>query len=216
MGFQLALTGAGTHVSRSTLMTDRLGAGHADAPTDLLSLARASLNQRPSARLHTNGFLKVRLATYADGSRLRAHFWDEESAENLHSHRWTYDGLVLHGELEELLYEEGVGHTHTRWTYQTPAAGEMESLRDPRPVRVIVERRDVLGATCHYRRETTGAIHQVRRLTPECVSLVLTQPPVQAHSYVYAQRGAMPALRRSTLATPATVDAAVRRLEQLL
>lgn len=62
--------------------------------------------EKVELRSHQNGFVKCILGNYPDGSRLRLHLWSKNIPSNIHNHRWDFRGVVLKGELEELVYLE--------------------------------------------------------------------------------------------------------------
>lgn len=71
-----------------------------DWPSKLWSLASETVE----VIRHANGFLKIRLVNYPDGSCLRLHKWDHGFRGNPHNHKWDFIGFVLQGKLIERKY----------------------------------------------------------------------------------------------------------------
>ena len=67
--------------------------------TDKLIIQNASY-------LHTNGFYKIILKRYDDGSCLRLHYWlkDYNTDQNPHNHGWNFYSKILVGSLQNTNY----------------------------------------------------------------------------------------------------------------
>lgn len=139
---------------------------------------------------HANGFWKVVLRRFSDGSKLRLHVWSHAHVGNAHDHRWDFNGAVLQGALLETCYTsvpENDGTEHQVYEVRSNQlfdTARVESLRATGTT--------LLVPGCMYWRRA-GLVHSVVAHAPDTVSLVATERPRDdRHALVLCPKGRAP------------------------
>lgn len=86
---------------------------------------------------HPNGFVKLVLTADPRAGQLRLHIWPEPpTTDDIHGHAWSYESIVLTGELTEVVYRESrPGEGQPMWRHSYGGIGQRRfALLDPTPV----------------------------------------------------------------------------------
>lgn len=139
--------------------------------------------------IHTNGFVKIVLRNYLDGSALRLHVWTERGAgteSDIHTHWWSFRSVVLCGELEHRIYsidEEGPLH---RYKYASANGGRDFSLERIGSVTANLQAHFTMPKGFTYLLHPS-AYHTISAKVPMTASLILTGPPEAEENYVLSE-----------------------------
>ncbi|WP_432988999.1 hypothetical protein [Dactylosporangium sp. CA-233914] len=141
---------------------------------------------------HVNGFTKIVVAGYADGSRLTLHYWpaDPQRGEHVsrpHDHRFPFRSILLGGRQHFVELEEAPGGAPwRRFTYRPYLSGRLARVVFDGSVELAPVRR-VDRAPLRGQYETTSSIiHQaVTDRGQACATLVLRGPRERLRSQVY-------------------------------
>ncbi|MDQ1024744.1 hypothetical protein QF035_002326 [Streptomyces umbrinus] len=139
--------------------------------------------------LHTNGFAKIVLNNFPDGSALRLHVWmDAEAGDegHVHSHRWSFRSAILCGELEQCLYRIEDGGTFGRYQYSSQHHGKSYTLQHTGYATPVLTAQFVMLDGFSYLLRP-GAFHTIKANSPMTASLVLTGPPETEENTVVAE-----------------------------
>lgn len=123
---------------------------------------------------HANGFWKITLRRFSDGSRLRLHVWTRALPGNIHNHRWDFSSVVLRGSLTETFFLNSTtseGDLHSVFELQSNQLRETE-----RSCRLITLGTSTLVPGVTYWRLGT-LFHSVAALGAGTISMVATSHP---------------------------------------
>jgi len=139
--------------------------------------------------VHSNGFRKILLRSFDDGSRLRLHLWEDTAEQNIHDHRWGFTSLVLTGGIEERLYARSDDLMHEFNVYKHTRFG-LEHLPETCRMAEIQLSRHPAGSI--YQRGI-GVVHLARPYISRTASIVATDPPGSAvEALVFSLPGRKP------------------------
>lgn len=124
---------------------------------------------------HANGFLKIRLAKYEDGSCLRLHKWNQGYRGNPHNHKWDFIGFVPQGKLIEQRYfkSENFGCGVKRIFHYKGGLLVDTGMISEYEVYAV----DLIATGAPYFR-AAEEIHEVVAVEKNTLSIVATAPPL--------------------------------------
>ncbi len=167
------------------------------------------------ATTHANGFWKVRLRLFPDGSKLRLHLWSALLPANPHDHRWHFSAAVLQGELCETCFApvtsqlEGVAHSvYTMKAGHLRDAGRVERLQ-------TVSTNTLVQGSTYWR--AAGLVHSVVATRAKTVSIVATERAIDnRNATVLSPVGRLPvsgSAHVDALSHSAFLDSLAKRLD---
>jgi hypothetical protein len=134
--------------------------------------------------LHNNGFLKVVLRDYPDGSALRLHVWmNPEEESDIHSHRWPFMSRVLSGQVEQALFSVTDGGESLRYSHSSRKHGTGYSLTPVGQATAALNARFTMEPGFTYTL-SPAAYHSVTITRPLTATLVLTWPAETNETFI--------------------------------
>lgn len=130
---------------------------------------------------HPNGFLKIRLRLFSDGSALRLHVWRPSSTANPHNHRWDFVSAILKGKLVEKLLLKSQSDRSEKYSVYKYSGKTLKKTKDV-VYKSVMDSNLFLPGVTYFR--GCQDIHVVENLKEESVSLVCTSPPVSSREVV--------------------------------
>lgn len=146
----------------------------------------------PAAYWHPNHFLKLRVAEDSDGASFRVHLWPALdhllSADDIHSHRWAYHSVILHGALRITTYREVAGGTHLARRYTcSPNDDGAYALTPDVVVSLSVTSSAIVSAGMTHS-GVTSTIHKTEVVGPRPVlSAFMQSAATSSRSHVYSE-----------------------------
>jgi hypothetical protein len=137
---------------------------------------------------HPNGFIKLVLDENPSDGELRLHIWPTPSVDDdIHSHAWYYQSIVLAGELREDTYRESASDEgQVVWQHSYPRVGHRRfMLTDPVRVRLVQAAPQVLLRANHRHGGHPNHIHRFYALATPAVTMLRVGPVVDGWSHVY-------------------------------
>jgi hypothetical protein len=148
---------------------------------------------------HPNGFIKLVLEERAGWGQVRLHVWPGASGDDdVHDHAWQYESVVVVGDVREVRYREAsddeVGDEVWRHSYGMTEHRRF-TLRDPVPVRIVMEPRPHDFHSGDRSGGAPGHVHRFFAVTAPTVTLLRVGPILTPFSHVYRTESApQPAL----------------------
>lgn len=140
---------------------------------------------------HPNGFLKIRLCLFSDGSALRLHVWKPNSRANPHNHRWDFVSTVLMGELTETVLTENISEFSKKYSIHHYQHKKLRSIEKITSYCVKSLQRVSVGDI--YFRQAVE-IHSVETSNEKSISLVCTSPQIFDSQVIVLSSHGEPAL----------------------
>jgi hypothetical protein len=138
---------------------------------------------------HVNGFTKIVVAEYPDGSRLTIHYWAAEQGIHVsrpHDHRFPFSSILLGGRQHFVELERTEGDGWREFTYRPYASGRIAHVAYNGKVGLepyrVVERAPLQGQYV----TSSSVVHQaVTDRREACATLVLRGARERVRSQVY-------------------------------
>jgi hypothetical protein len=143
--------------------------------------------------IHNNGFVKIVLQDYSDGSALRLHVWPNADAgdeSDVHSHRWSFKSGLLCGRMEQSTYNVSADGPMNWYEFLTREHGRRYQMSLIGSANADLTTQFIMTPGFTYK-FYAGAYHSIRILAPPTATVVLTSPPQADSSYVLKPRHIM-------------------------
>lgn len=167
------------------------------ADSNLVEILRDAMNQGGVEVIsHANGFLKLRLRQYSDGSILRLHIWSKEQMANPHNHRWDFVALAIQGRLKEQYFIEVDDNcSGLSFDVYRLVSGRLVATDRTTSYNVISEN-FINEGDVYYRK--ASELHSVIAIESNTISLVATAPPNSGAFPLVLAHDGQPTLRDMT------------------
>lgn len=158
---------------------------------------------------HPNGFLKVVVRAFEDGSRLRLHYWPGLSErvvpldEDIHTHRWNYWSLVLVGALrvETFIEAKSLGTAYFEITCSSNSNGTYTMSEPKQAILSQLSDRIIMAGSTHF--GTISTLHRcARAASGPAITLFFQSAALCRASRIF--RPTAPTERIETSSAPAT------------
>lgn len=141
---------------------------------------------------HNNGFHKLVMRTFPDGTKIRMHLYEPAKVpkEHVHDHRWAFTSAVLAGHLrmDRFEYADSSNVVYDAFRYSADKTGGRFGLEPigKRAIRFVEECVFRAGDVYRMQPEELHRIQARSRSSSPTITLMTTHPPVSSTCHLYA------------------------------